>query len=36
MFWGVSNVLGCFECFGGVSNVLGCFECFGGVLECFR
>ena len=35
MYWGVSNVLGCFECIGvfridwGVSNKLGCFECIG-------
>jgi hypothetical protein len=39
IFWGVSNLLGCFESFGvfrifwGVSNLLGCFESFGG---CFR
>ena len=35
VYWGVSNVLGCFECIGvfridwGVSNKLGCFECIG-------
>ena len=35
MYWGVSNVLGCFECIGvfrmywGVYNKLGCFECIG-------
>ena len=35
IFWGVSNLLGCFESFGvfrifwSVSNLLGCFESFG-------
>jgi hypothetical protein len=40
IFWGVSNILECFESFGGVSNLLGvfrifwgCFESFGGVLN---
>ena len=41
MFWGVSNVLGRFECFGRVSNVFhgGVSNVFGGVsnvLGCFE